>query len=195
MSPIIQAGVFDEDENEVIFGRVDVVGLFALAKRKGLFSGEGILKENFTFKRGSDTIAGSNTMEISGVRGSRTGMMGMTGSGYELPVSTKFLLVAAFLASYNPTKDDARIFSRDSGLKKRRKRAGHKSNKGIAKVYYHVIPVFYHHVVLPRKYLPSFLFPLDASFASRFRYRLGVIPPQCDTSVISLDLTFRCHND
>ena len=125
------------------------MGLFALAKRKGLFSGEEILKEDFTFKRGEDT-KGRNVLESSGVRG-RIGIgIGIGRSGYELPVYTKFLLVAAFLASYNPTKDDARIFSRDSGLKKRRKRVGQKSNKGIAKVCYHVI--------YPRKYLSSFLF-------------------------------------
>jgi origin recognition complex subunit 5 len=53
---------------------------------------------------------------------------------HELPVNTKFLLISAFLASYNPTKDDARVFSRDSGLKSKRRRPGQKRNKGIAKV-------------------------------------------------------------
>jgi origin recognition complex subunit 5 len=53
---------------------------------------------------------------------------------HELPYYSKFLLISAFLASYNPTKDDARIFSRESGLKRKPKRAGQKSNKGIAKV-------------------------------------------------------------
>jgi origin recognition complex subunit 5 len=54
---------------------------------------------------------------------------------HELPYCSKMLLIAAFLASYNPSKDDARIFSRDSGVKKKARRAGHKSNKGIAKVH------------------------------------------------------------
>lgn len=58
----------------------------------------------------------------------------MTVGKHELPRLTKFLLIAAFLASFNPTKDDMRFFSRDSGPKRTRKRAGHKSNKGIAKV-------------------------------------------------------------
>jgi origin recognition complex subunit 5 len=53
---------------------------------------------------------------------------------HELPYYSKFLLISAFLASYNPTKDDARIFARDSGMKRKARRAGHKSNKGIAKV-------------------------------------------------------------
>ena len=53
---------------------------------------------------------------------------------HELPRYTKFLLISAFLASYNPTKDDARIFSRDSGLKTKRRRPGQKANRGIAKV-------------------------------------------------------------
>lgn len=133
MKPIIEAGIFDQDENEVIFGRVDVVGLFALAKRKGLFRGEEIVKQDFTFKPPSN-MTGIHSTETVGLRDTGTGLLGTAGSGYELPEHTKFLLVAAFLASFNPTKDDARIFSRDSGLKKRRKRAGQKSNKGIAKV-------------------------------------------------------------
>jgi origin recognition complex subunit 5 len=53
---------------------------------------------------------------------------------HDLPYYSKFLLISAFLASYNPTKDDARIFARDSGMKRKVRRAGHKSNKGIAKV-------------------------------------------------------------
>jgi hypothetical protein len=53
---------------------------------------------------------------------------------HELPYYSKLLLISAFLASYNLSRDDARIFSRDSGLKKKKKRLGPKSNKGIAKV-------------------------------------------------------------
>jgi origin recognition complex subunit 5 len=56
---------------------------------------------------------------------------------YELPYYSKFLLVSAFLASYNPTTTDARIFSRDSGLKRKNRRPGQKSNRGIAKVLHH----------------------------------------------------------
>jgi origin recognition complex subunit 5 len=54
---------------------------------------------------------------------------------HELPYYAKFLLISAFLASYNPARDDARIFSRESGLKRKSKRARQKSNKGIAKVW------------------------------------------------------------
>ena len=54
---------------------------------------------------------------------------------HELPYCSKFLVISAFLASYNPARDDARIFSRDSGLKRRNRRPGQKSNKGIAKVH------------------------------------------------------------
>lgn len=60
---------------------------------------------------------------------------------HELPYYSKFLLVSAFLASYNPPRDDARIFSHDSGLKRKKRRAGQKSNKGIAKVTYLSISV------------------------------------------------------
>jgi len=53
---------------------------------------------------------------------------------HELPVYLKFLLVSAFLASYNPSRHDVRIFSHQAASSKRLKRAGVKSNKGIAKV-------------------------------------------------------------
>ena len=48
VQPIIDAGIFDEESGEVIFGRVDFVGLFAIGKRKGLFSGEEIVKKQST---------------------------------------------------------------------------------------------------------------------------------------------------
>jgi hypothetical protein len=44
VKPVIDAGIFDEESGEIIFGRVDFVGLFAIGKRKGLFSGEEIVK-------------------------------------------------------------------------------------------------------------------------------------------------------
>jgi len=44
VQPIINAGILDEESGELIFGRVDFVGLFAIGKRKGLFSGEEIVK-------------------------------------------------------------------------------------------------------------------------------------------------------
>lgn len=122
VKPIIEAGVYDDEEQEVIFGRVNFAGLFAIGKRKGLFTGEDIIKQDYTF--------------INTAKNDREGKIGTgkIGRGYELPYYTKFLLIAAFLASYNPTKDDTRIFSRDSGLKKKKRRAGQKSNKGIARV-------------------------------------------------------------
>ena len=49
VKPIIDAGVLDDETGELIFGRVDFVGLFALGKRKGLFSGEEIVKRQSTF--------------------------------------------------------------------------------------------------------------------------------------------------
>jgi len=48
VQPIIDAGILDEETNELIFGRVDFVGLFAIGKRKGLFSGEEIVKRQST---------------------------------------------------------------------------------------------------------------------------------------------------
>lgn len=54
---------------------------------------------------------------------------------HELPYYSKFLLISAFLASYNNSRYDMRIFSHDSGLKKKGRRPGQKSNKGIAKVH------------------------------------------------------------
>ena len=48
VQPVIDAGVFDEDAEEIVFGRVDFVGLFAIGKRNGLFSGEEIVKRQIT---------------------------------------------------------------------------------------------------------------------------------------------------
>lgn len=105
-----------------MFGRVDFVGLFALAKRKGLFSGEDLVKRQSTFVLTSTKTSirlGDFTDDV--VR-------------HELPYYSKMLLISAFLASFNPSRDDTRIFSRDSGAKRRNRRPGKKSNRGIAKV-------------------------------------------------------------
>jgi len=48
VQPIINAGVYVEEEDEIVYGKVDFVGLFALGKRKGLFSGEDIIKRQST---------------------------------------------------------------------------------------------------------------------------------------------------
>jgi hypothetical protein len=48
VQPVIQAGIYDEETDEIIFGRVDFVGLFAIGKRNGLFSGEEIVKRQST---------------------------------------------------------------------------------------------------------------------------------------------------
>lgn len=40
---------------------------------------------------------------------------------YELPYYTKYLLVAAYLASYNPEKSDQRVFFKALGKQKKRK--------------------------------------------------------------------------
>jgi hypothetical protein len=48
VQPIIKAGTYVEEEEEIIYGRVDFVGLFAFGKRKGLFSGEEIVKRQST---------------------------------------------------------------------------------------------------------------------------------------------------
>jgi Origin recognition complex (ORC) subunit 5 C-terminus len=44
VQPIIDHGVIEEETGEMVYGRVDFTGLFALAKRKGLFTGEEVLK-------------------------------------------------------------------------------------------------------------------------------------------------------
>ena len=48
VQPVIQAGIYDEEDDEIIFGKVDFVGLFAIGKRNGLFSGEEIVKRQST---------------------------------------------------------------------------------------------------------------------------------------------------
>ena len=55
VQPVIQAGIYDEESNEIIFGRVDFVGLFAIGKRNGLFSGEEIVKQQSTLTTAKQT--------------------------------------------------------------------------------------------------------------------------------------------
>ena len=121
VGPIIKAGILCDDGDELVFGKVDFLGLFTIAKRKGLFSGEEIVKKRTTLATATTGVTGSTPVGDAVAR-------------HELPYYSKFLLISAFLASYNPTKDDARIFARDSGVKRKRRRPGPKSNKGIAKV-------------------------------------------------------------
>jgi len=124
VEPIIKAGILCDDGDELVFGKVDFLGLFTIAKRKGLFSGEEIVKKPMTLTTTNTSIIGSTMAGRADVLVAR----------HELPYYSKFLLISAFLASYNPTKDDARIFARDSGVKRKPRRTGPKSNKGIAKV-------------------------------------------------------------
>ncbi|KAJ1744193.1 hypothetical protein LPJ68_000253 [Coemansia sp. RSA 1086] len=49
--------------------------------------------------------------------------MAESGDGLDLPYYTKFLLIAAFLASYNPSRLDAQYFSRGKTQAKRRAKA------------------------------------------------------------------------
>lgn len=46
---------------------------------------------------------------------------------FELPYYAKFLLIAAYLASYNPAKEDKRLFVKQSGKTKKRKTASKKA--------------------------------------------------------------------
>jgi origin recognition complex subunit 5 len=48
VQPVIDAGIFDDESGELIFGRIDFPGLFAIGKRKGLFSGEERVKRQST---------------------------------------------------------------------------------------------------------------------------------------------------
>lgn len=48
---------------------------------------------------------------------------------FDLPAYAKFLLIAAYIASYNPPAEDKRIFMRDMGQKKRRKKSANKRLK------------------------------------------------------------------
>jgi hypothetical protein len=48
VEPIIKAGILCDDGDELVFGKVDFVGLFTIAKRKGLFLGEEIIKRQAT---------------------------------------------------------------------------------------------------------------------------------------------------
>lgn len=48
-----------EEEEEIVYGRVDFVGLFALAKRKGLFQGEEIVKKQTTLNTNVQSLGWS----------------------------------------------------------------------------------------------------------------------------------------
>jgi hypothetical protein len=57
VAPIIKAGTYVEEEEEIVYGRVDFVGLFALAKRKGLFQGEEIVKKQTTLNTNVQSLS------------------------------------------------------------------------------------------------------------------------------------------
>jgi origin recognition complex subunit 5 len=121
VKPIIQEGKFDEENREIKFGTVNFAGLFAIGKGKKLFSGEEVLKNQSSLIPNTERIGISFRFQF---------MIGR----FELPFYAKFLLISAYLASYNPVQYDIRLFSRDAPAKKRR-RTAFKSNKGIAKVW------------------------------------------------------------
>ncbi|KAG6808886.1 hypothetical protein H0H92_002472 [Tricholoma furcatifolium] len=68
-----------------------------------------------------------------------------------LPRMSKFILVAAFLASTNPAKSDIRMFGRGLDEKKRKRRARKTAKTGISKV--------------PQRLLGPVAFPLDRMLA------------------------------
>jgi hypothetical protein len=57
VAPIIKAGTYVEEEEEIVYGRVDFIGLFALAKRKGLFQGEEIVKKQTTLNTNVQSLS------------------------------------------------------------------------------------------------------------------------------------------
>ena len=61
VKPILDHGILDEETGEMVFGRVDFVGLFQLAKRAGLFQGEEIVKKQSTLST-AGREAGSCTL-------------------------------------------------------------------------------------------------------------------------------------
>jgi hypothetical protein len=62
VQPVIAAGIYVEEEDEIVYGKVDFVGLFALGKRKGLFTGEDIIKRQVTFVQ--TTTKTGKTLEL-----------------------------------------------------------------------------------------------------------------------------------
>jgi len=59
VEPIIKAGILCDDGDELVFGKVDFLGLFTIAKRKGLFSGEEIVKKRTMLTTTNTSITGS----------------------------------------------------------------------------------------------------------------------------------------
>jgi Origin recognition complex (ORC) subunit 5 C-terminus len=122
VKPVIDAGALGDGIEKT--GSVDPVALFQLAKRKSLFVGEDILKKQCTLNTAVQTLG--LILIYLAFLADGTGTHG-------LPYYVNFLIIAAFLASYNASAQDARIFSHSSHKRKRRG-VTQRSNKGISKV-------------------------------------------------------------
>jgi origin recognition complex subunit 5 len=93
----------------------------------------------------------------------------------ELPLAAKFLLVAAYCASYNPVKSDVRLFGRGTGPDGRRRRGGGTRRAGYGRTRVGKVP---QRLLGPRP------FPLDrllAMFASLYAEH-AVRPHELDAS-------------
>ncbi|GAO45949.1 hypothetical protein SAICODRAFT_8071 [Saitoella complicata NRRL Y-17804] len=109
------------------------MGLYRHAVASGLFRGEDGVRARL--------IPGEEVQE---------GRMGQ----YDLPYTAKMLLIAAFLASYNPARLDARYFSKGGGAPTRRRKGG-----AVAK------EIRKHDAKIPQRLLGPRPFPLERMLA------------------------------
>ena len=65
VQPVIREGIYLEEDDEIVFGRVDFVGLFAVGKRNGLFSGEEVVKRQSTLMATKQT--GLSNLTVRGL--------------------------------------------------------------------------------------------------------------------------------
>lgn len=97
--------------------------------------------------------------------------------GLELPIAARFLVLAAYCASYNPAKSDLRLFGRGTGPDGKRKRGGGTRRAGYGRTRVGKVP---------QRLLGPKAFPLDrllAMFASLYAEH-GPRPPELELETL-----------
>lgn len=117
------------------FGTRDFARL--MVSRRTIFQDENVLLHNITRPRSGDAKDKPVTQRIM----------------HELPYNAKFILCAAYLASFNPTKQDPMFFMKTSEKRKKKRAVGASANK-VSKVRR-----------IPRSMLAPSPWPLDRMLA------------------------------
>ncbi|KAK0127924.1 hypothetical protein ONS96_007422 [Cadophora gregata f. sp. sojae] len=97
-----------------------------LLANRSLFQSDSALLHNLV----SDTNTASGQATSNALTSSTTAKNKYTGIGAQLPYFSRLLLVAAYLASFNPPKTDTTFFMKASASKRRKKGGGTALTKG-----------------------------------------------------------------